>query len=185
MNEKTDPATRSPTPGTKGTNQKWQLILLVVLVAFGSCALLIPVAGIGTAIAVPAFMKYKRRAKALEAKTNLIPLRSALMRRCEERGNFDLPTGAGPVPPTATLDPIRGDFAADPGFRELGFDPGEPVRFSYRIENKSAETLEVIASADTDGNGTAWEFVMHCGVETSDRCACGELDEIEERNPGE
>lgn len=123
------------------------LIAVIVFVA------LICVSGILAAIAIPAFIKYTRRAKATEAIANIALL-------CRNAGGYYAQSMQ--FPPSAPRTPMlvpAGIRAVDPpgswtqgGWPQLGFALVEPHYYSYEFIN-SGSTFTVRAYGDLDGNG--------------------------------
>jgi len=131
--------------------------------------------GILSAIAIPAFINYTRRAKTVEATGNLRSLARLEQRYCEEHGNWLVP--AGPVPVTPTALKQLGDFASDPAFTLLGFAPADPIYYSYSIVRDDSATggIEIIARGDLDGDGMTSTFAVTCGS----GCVCVYTPRIE------
>jgi len=86
-------------------------------------------------------------------------------------------TAAGPVPPAPPPGHTKviGDFASDSGFHAIGFEPADPVYFSYRVapDPSAAGGIVLTAQGDPDGDGTLTTFESHCtfSAATSD-CNC-------------
>src|SRR5690606_15514597 len=79
------------------------------------------------------------------------PLRSGMVRYCEQHGAY--PPPAGPLPATPSDKAQRVDFSADPTFKALSFSPGAQVFYSYTIEADADGGALVIAQGDLDGDG--------------------------------
>lgn len=161
------PAAPAPPPAPK--KKPW-LILLGVLAA------LVPMAvcliGVLAAIAIPSFMKFVRRAKAAEAANNVHAIARGVSEYClsydpahpdTQRG---LPPEAGPLPPAPSSKKVLagGDLG-------VGWDPGEPVYYSYRIERPDAEHAHIVAIGDIDDDGEQSTFEMTCSGPPDCRCS--------------
>jgi len=144
-------------PKKKNTGVIIAVVVVAALVVGCFCT------GILSAIAIPAFTGYIRRAKTVEATSNLRSLARLEQRYCEEHGNWLVP--AGPVPVTPTALKQLGDFASDPAFTELGFAPADPIYYSYSIVRDDSATggIEIIARGDLDGDGVTSTFAVTCG----------------------
>ncbi len=139
------------------------LLLVVGLVSV--CVL-----GIIAAIAIPAFIGYVRQAKTAEAHSNLGTLAIQVENYCRDNGQ--LPRHAGPVPltvPEAGKVMAYADFEADPGFRDLGFAPADPVYFRYQVISVP-DSVIIRAEGDLDGDGFTSLFERTCSRAT---CGCG------------
>jgi hypothetical protein len=157
-----EPAKRNTTPFVIGC------VVLAVL--------LVPCIGMLAAIAIPAFVNYTRRAQVSEAHANVAMIVRGVQTYCtaERLG----PTGAmttelppalaptlvtpGPVPQVPTLAP---------GWSDVGFYGGDPMRYAYSIERPSATTAVVVAEGDLNGNGVRSRFESTCTLEGSS-CSC-------------
>jgi type II secretory pathway pseudopilin PulG len=137
-------------------------VLVIVLVVLGLAAFVPCVVGVLAAVAIPSFIGYVRRSKTAEALANLRELASAEQSWCNDHGTYLVP--GGPVP-AFTPGGVKavGDFAADPTFHALGFDPGTPVYYSYSVADVSPGEIAITARGDLDGDGAESAFVLHCG----------------------
>ena len=118
----------------------------------------VAVIGILSAVAVPVFTLYIRRAKASEATTQLRALYTGAVaysgREFLHRGPAKgMMPGTGVawgftqqvqcqvlqsmrIPATPSSQKQVADFSVDPSFRALGFTVGDPVYFSYQIRSR-------------------------------------------------
>lgn len=136
------------------------------------CALMVPIgiccAGAGSAVAIPAFIRYVKQSKATEAPILLGELRESVLARCHE----GLPTvSAGPLPlaPGATKQQV--DFSTDPGFAQLRFMQPDGVYFSYRVFSVGDGSSRLVAEGDLDDDGDTSHFEIVCSA----ACECGEM----------
>jgi len=159
-----------PTPSSKSKKGClwWSLVLI------GICALGIPVLGVCSAIAIPSFIAYTRRAKTAEAKTHLLTLRNAAIAYCQAHNT--LPPISGPVPGQPSKEKQSGDFSSDKGFSTIGFKIAEPVYFAYQIEQQ-ANGVRLVARGDLDGDATLSTYAYTCSAP----CTC--TTALEEQNP--
>jgi Tfp pilus assembly protein PilE len=155
------------------TPKKKMKPMLVVLIALGALALSCPCVGIVSAVAIPAFINYVKRAKTTEARANLGVLEQRVESFCTSRGHY--PVAAGPLPASPSNLEQRVDFAADPGFASVGFDPAAPVYFSYAIEAAPGGT-DLVARGDLDGDGLTSDFRIHCDA----GCTCLAMTVVDE-----
>ncbi len=143
-------------------------------------ALVLSVAGMVLAVAVPTFVRTLETSKAAEASKHLETLfRNSAAYYATPRPTTEgkvaycLPPAAGPAPLAASPDPVRFDFGADdtPGastWRALEFAPREPIRFRYTFlpdgplcvtdEPVEPSMLVLRAEGDLDGDGTMSRF---------------------------
>jgi len=121
-------------------------------------AMVVPMIGIAAAVAIPAFMKYVKRSKSVEATSNLRQLAEGAARYAEtnlpkKKGGFTFPRSTGWVPSVPCCQ--QPDHKCQPdarlwqsgSFRALEFSVGEPGYFQYRITsdgrgNKARITVE-------------------------------------------
>ena len=143
-------------------------------------ALVLSIAGMVLAVAIPTFVQKLETSKAAEASKNLETLfRNSAAYYAVPRPTTDgktaycLPAPAGPAPLVASVDPITVDFSAadTPGsntWRALEFAPTDPIRFRYTFlphgpacvtdEPSQPNTLILRAEGDLDGDGTLSRF---------------------------
>lgn len=151
MSDAPPPAGPQPVPRRSGP----PAIVIILIVMF----VLTFVAGVLAAIAIPAFVKYTRRAKAAEAQTNLSAIAHSVEVRFTEQGT--LPASIASTP--AALAPGCGAQAwpadAPAGWAELQFTPFGPVRYTYSIDTApDAQSLYVRAAGDLDCDGILGRF---------------------------
>jgi len=145
---------------------KKKSVLVWVLVAVLGVVGCICGIGILAAIAIPGFVSYAKRSKYAEVQTQLRVLGRSVEAYCHEHGT--LPGNAGPEPPQPSSTKRLGNFAADPVFTALQFDPGIPVMYSYAIEQDGAGGVRLVARGDLDDDGTMSETVSRCSAS----CVC-------------
>jgi len=148
--------------------------------AHGGTALL--VAGIGAAVAIPAFTKYIARSKTSEATTNVNAIaRGVQAYWIEHRA---LPAAAGPTPrrkPGAEKTvPSKAEWD-QPGWKAVAFAMADPHYYQYELRTGGdagkkkgkkkgcgGQWFEAIAVGDLDGDGTVSRFVKRGRV--NDQC---------------
>ena len=142
--------------------------LLVLVIVGGLLLLACPCIGGLSAIAIPAFIGYVRRAKVTEARGEVRAIARLEESYCTEHGNWLVPAGPVPAVPAATKQ--LGAFSDDPAFTQLGYDQGDPVYYSYSVEHDPAVTggILIVARGDLDGDGTLSTFSVSCGS----ACTC-------------
>jgi len=110
----------------------------------------VPVVGVLAAVAIPAFVKYMRRAKLSEAQVMVRQIRQA-----EElyRSEHDEYLRCGPVPRAVPKSAVP--WPGDRCFDKLEFKPDGKVRFSYEVRESRDEPggIEVVARGDLSGDG--------------------------------
>lgn len=166
----------SPPPRQSKSNNKTKTAIIVAI----GCSILILVLiinlGIFSAIAIPAFIKYMRHSKTIEAKENLIILKKKVIAYCEDNGH--LPSPAGPVPGSPRNEPQTPLFDKDEGgFAEVGFSINTPCYYSYQIESLG-DCIRLLARGDLDADGIQSEYSYTCQPD----CSCTDLeikDELE------
>jgi type IV pilus assembly protein PilA len=125
---------------------------LIVGIVIAVCA--VPcVLGVLAAIAIPNFIKYQMRSKAMEARMNVRAIATAEMAHFGEKGEY---VPAGPVP-AKVPGSQRVPFVADQGFQQLAWTT-EGVRYQYEVRVLEPRRAVVIARGDLDGNGVFSEF---------------------------
>ena len=131
------------------------LIELIVVVA---------IIGILSAVAIPAFVRFQLRAKAVEAGVNLQAISKAEESHFAEYGTYvSVPTPAPAAIPGARKTPWPGS----PGFDVLGWAPEGSVHFQYVVsaDNPGAGstllrfTAEAAGDLDADSVGSFFAFV--------------------------
>ncbi len=125
---------------------------LIVAIVVAVCA--VPcVLGILAAIAIPNFIKYQTRSKAMEAKVNVRAIAVAQLAHYADKGEY---VAAGPVP-AQVPGKQRVPFVADAGFQKLDWRT-EGVRYQYEVQVPEPNRAVVIARGDLDGDGVFSEF---------------------------
>lgn len=124
-------------------------------------------------VVVPAFIRYVREAKAMEARMMLSELVQTVSLHYIQ---FDvLPGSAGPVPAVPMQDPQVADFSVDPTFSELQVQ-GDQLRYSYSIiSTDDPNTVILRAEGDLDGDGERSRFEIT--VTCADQCTASEIRE--------
>lgn len=147
----------------------------------------IAILGLLAAIAVPAFLGYKRRASTSEAPlqlNNLFKLSAALFNaEYTGRGVTNTVVRSCVASPTTLTPAVPGTnkqpFVAIDGFEQLGFVIGDLVHFGYEIESiglpnqlfcSSAHVADTVvytftAHGDLDGDGTQSTFELAVGAD--------------------
>lgn len=134
---------------------------------FGSTSALFAISGVLAAVAVPAFVKYLRKAKAVEATSRLYSLRTALMaqqmRAMGSGQTFRLPSSTPWTPRRSCCSGSQprcpgGDKGFNhPSWKALDFAMDDPHRYQYRLLSKGrgpGATIELQARGDLDCDGT-------------------------------
>lgn len=154
-----------------GTPQKAKMSTGVKVLI--GCGLMVPLfvccAGVGSAVAIPAFLRFVKGSKAAEAPMLLGQLRERVQARCAEGLP---PVSAGPLPLAPSADKQFAEFTADVGFVALGFAPLEDVvYFSYSVVSVGDGSSRLIAEGDLDEDGDTSHFEIVCSA----ACECGEM----------
>lgn len=124
--------------------------------------------GMGSAVGIPAFMRYVKQSKSAEAPIMLAELRESVRARCAE----GLPAvSAGPVPMTPSADKQLGDYLSDPGFAALRFAPTDWLYFSYSVVVGADGSSLVVAEGDLDSDGERSRYTLQCTA----ACECGDI----------
>jgi hypothetical protein len=125
--------------------------LIVVAVLAIPCVI-----GILAAIAIPNFIKFQKRSKTMEARSNVRQLCTEERAFKEQNGKF---LAAGPQPAKVPRGEPPVAFPSDPDFEKLGF-VAEKVRYQYQVVvSQDGESAQCIARGDLDGNGVTSEYV--------------------------
>ncbi|MCC7538572.1 MAG: hypothetical protein IT379_20275 [Deltaproteobacteria bacterium] len=163
----------------KKGSSKGIIVLVVVAVLV---VLVVPCIGVLAAVAIPSFIGYTRRSKVTEARSNLRLLAGLVERRCAtERvatAQAGLPEAAGPVPtvvPAGVAVVATSELAASTVFRDLGFAPTEPLRYTYEIVREGDAAL-LRARGDLDGDGQTSLFELRCEGRA---CTCDSVVRVE------
>jgi hypothetical protein len=140
--------------------------------SFIEAALLLCLTGIVLAVFVPTFLRRVRTNKITEASELLreMSVRTAAYYATSwDMGKrYCLPPSAGPTPAAPTVDPAKVDFfapeeAGHATWEALGFQPDQPVRYSYSftpsrhgcdlIGSDDSGSVSFRAEGDLDGDG--------------------------------
>jgi type IV pilus assembly protein PilA len=157
-------------------------------------SMLIPIIGIGAAVAIPAFLKYVRRSKTVEATTNVRRLADAAAALAAEQGPKK--KGKFAFPKSTEWTPARGccgqpgdkcgpDASAWKGatWTALGFSVEEPAYYQYRVTSKGAgarATVTVEARGDLDCDGKFSSFKRVVTVDAQGNPTVSPLDTSDE-----
>lgn len=156
------PSTATPAQPASKTSRTGLIVAIVVGLLVLCCC---PIA-ILTAIAVPAFTNYLRRAKVSEARSELSTIASAEESWCSEHGTYLAP--AGPLPAGAPGPEKQvGSFQLDPTFSQLGYDPYGALYYQYSIVQEMGGIL-IRAEGDLDGDAVRSRFELRCNA----TCTC-------------
>ena len=146
----------------------------------GQAGLLSGVVGVGAAVAIPAFVKYIRRSKAIEADLNLSRIKAGARRyvaaeHVDRSGKVQphgFPAGdSGWTPkgkpcckqPGGRCVSASSDWSASKQWSALGFAVDGRHHFQYRVVGKGAgarSTITVEARADLDCDGAYSSYVL-------------------------
>lgn len=169
------PPAPSRAPSSSGT----PIVVVVMIVAF----VLVFIVGILAAIAIPAFIKYMRRAKAAEAQTNIELIVRGIEARHADRHTLPPSIAATPgaTAPGCAARPWPAD--APPAWAELGFAPFGPLHYAYSIDAApDGQTVYVRAVGDLDCDGISGRFERIVATTPDGRTVAGPLirtDELE------
>ena len=148
-----------PPPG--GPPRRSSLLWLwITLGVVGAVAVI----GVLAAIAIPSFVNYQRKAKAVEAELELRRIGHAAIMYFDEHGRFPA-AAAGPTPatpccagPDHQCASVIDDWAAEP-WRTLGVTMLEPHRYQYTFTpgaDGSSFTATAIGDLDCDGDASVF-----------------------------
>lgn len=156
----------------------FSLIELMIIVA---------ILGILAAIAIPAFMKYIRRAKTVEAEMNLRRLYDSTIAyyegqpKSDQAGNplpMGMPASTGPSPPANTCCGQPGDKCKpattifdDPTWATLNFSVDDPFYYWY-VYTSTPSSFQAIAHGNLDCD-TEFSTFMRSGSVAADRTLVG------------
>ena len=135
--------------------------------------------GVIAGLVVPAFTNYIKRAKTAEAAVNLRMLADKVNEYYLRTGQ--LPSAAGPLPASPTMDDQVVDWSSDPVFAELGFAPSDPVYFSYFIV-PGPRRVDLRARGDLNGDGEQSLFEIVVG-DCQPQVGCAIQSQIYAENP--
>ncbi len=143
----------------------------------------VPIVGILAAVAIPAFIKYIRKSKTVEATEGLNKIKAGLIAHLAGQGRARLPrsTPWTPARPCCTTTGTAKQTkcpAGDPGFDHptwvaLQFRPAGPHYYQYRVvsdRRKNKVTIEARGDLDCDGVYSSYQiFMTHTGPKSSRR----------------
>ncbi|MBI5544276.1 MAG: hypothetical protein HY901_10330 [Deltaproteobacteria bacterium] len=152
------------------TPKKGGLSWFIILAIVAGCS--IPCIGILEAIAIPNFINYQHRAKASEARINLMAIKTVQMMHFAENEAF-MP--AGPVPATVP-GRMGAEFTPDDGFAQIGWKPEGKVRYQYEVRVTGPRSAVAYARGDLDEDGQRSEYKLEIGPE-------GAIGQIQETDP--
>jgi type IV pilus assembly protein PilA len=138
--------------------------------------IVVAIMGILAAAAIPAFMKYIRRSRTVEASMNLRKMYDGAVayyvaEHASATGviqNRQFPANAGPTP---ALPPVGITYQSQPsewkagGWSSLDFMIADQQRYSYTFTSSGvglASTASMIANGDLNGNGVPSWFERDC-----------------------
>jgi len=127
-------------------------------------AMTVPMIGVLSAVAIPAFMKNARKAKTAEATHQLNLIANGV--DAARKGNR-LPKGeVGPTPAAGSCCRAEGDKCRDdPGiwkhrlWKQLGYSVDDPHYYSYRYQS-DGKTFVAVAEGDLDCDGQLSRFTL-------------------------
>jgi type II secretory pathway pseudopilin PulG len=129
-------------------------------------AMFVPMLGIMSAVAIPAFMDYTKRSKKTEAALQLNKIGKNAKRAYAESGRYPAGRSATPMDtccgqPNNHCAAIPRLYAADPTWRALDFQIDEPTLFHYSYSG-SADGQSFVAKAvgDLDCDGTSITYEL-------------------------
>lgn len=138
---------------TSAPKKKSNAGLIALVVILLACPLLIAVAGVIAAIAIPSFVRYERAAQTAEATTNLASIATRMEAYYVEFQQYPSAPASPPEPPCGTRELFVGDAA----WTQIGFSPFDPVRYSYEVE-ATADGYVIRARGDLDCDGVTSLF---------------------------
>ncbi|MBF0224831.1 MAG: prepilin-type N-terminal cleavage/methylation domain-containing protein [Desulfobacterales bacterium] len=130
--------------------QGFTLIELMITVA---------ILGILAAIAIPNFMNYQLKSKAVEARVNLGGIKTCLEVYKSERDTYLVIAQYPLAPPLVQKRPWVPGLSGD--FYTIGYDPAGDVYYCYEVTSVNPLTdFTAIAIGDLDGNGDISNFTL-------------------------
>jgi hypothetical protein len=140
------------------------------------------VAGVGimAAVAIPAFMKYTKRAKSSEGRMNLRIMSDGARayydtEHANKMGEIlprQFPDSAGPTPAAVPCGKIKGPMPnppnmwGAPGWQALNFQPSGSVRYQYQfISDSKSFTARAHGDLDCDGELSTFELIGRINAE--------------------
>ena len=113
----------------------------------------IAIIGILAAVAIPAFVKYIRKSKTVEATLNLATIATLQQAYKLDHGHY-LACPLNPeVAPCASKNAPKGSWQRRPAWEQLGFRLDVPVYYQYEVrvnEERDAFTVEARGDLDCD-----------------------------------
>jgi len=152
----TDPPPAAPPP--PGSSATTFVVIVVAVLGVG-----VVVVGILAAIAIPAFVRYTRRAKTAEAVEILGQVARGVAAYYEQERvstiapgtvTRSLPPSLARTPPGPSCQPTPWPADADPAWQAIGVAPGDPLRFSYElVVAPDGRSFVARAAGDLDCDG--------------------------------
>jgi hypothetical protein len=154
----------------------------------------VPAIGIMAAVAIPAFTKYIRRSKSVEATMNLRRLATgatafAAVEAPKKKARFSFPKSTGWTPARGCCgqpgDKCAPDASAwqDASFRALDFSVDEPHYYQYRVVSTGTgkkARVSVEARGDLDCDGVASSFSRVVTLDAQGNASVGEMQSSNE-----
>jgi type II secretory pathway pseudopilin PulG len=149
-------------------------------------ALCIPCTGILAAVAIPGFITYVRRSKTAEARANISAIRVGITEYATRESVTATGDLRGPVlieslPATPSVESVGAmkqtwPLDANPGWSAIGFEPFDPLYYSYSVTTDAlANTVVIEAVGDLNDNGIRSSFAQHGHMEPSGDITWGEV----------
>jgi|GEM_PF-2173747 len=184
-------ADQNPPVSRAGANKLSKFAIAMIVFAI-SGALCIPCTGILAAVAIPGFIGYVRRSKTVEATANLESIRVGIeVYAMEERVGatgqvvHGLPESLPATPSVEGVGAMKQLWPSDanPGWAAIGFQPSEPLYYSYSVTTDSlANTvvIEAVGDLDDDDENSIFSQTGHINaegeIEWSPRVVMNELE---------
>lgn len=141
-----------------------------------SGALCIPCSGVLAAIAIPGFVSYVRRSKTVEAVSNIANIRVGITEYATRESVSATGELRGPVlidslpatPAASGVGSMKQMWPTDanPGWATIGFQPSDPLYYSYSVTTDAlANTIVIEAIGDLDDDGVNSSFAQHGHME--------------------
>ncbi|MFK8001227.1 MAG: hypothetical protein AB8H86_16655 [Polyangiales bacterium] len=161
-----------PVPEQKDTskrNRRWAFVA-------AGCGCLLVLIPLCAAIAIPAFISYVKRSKAVEAPAELRSLATTISSRCQAGEDLS-GLRAGPLPAAPGSIQSIPVWQADPGFARIGWQASSLVRYSYQIEPAAHDPAQLTlrAQGDLDDDGVLSTYSLACDLRN---CACATAPQI-------
>lgn len=163
------------------------LLVILMVVVLGGLGCVVAVAG----VIWPAFDKYLRKSKAVEAEINTRVIAESAKAYYENQpaGECRFPDSAGPLPPLLdccaetcrrTEDQLR-----SPGWQQIEFSTLEHHRFAYQTFSEDDRyVVRATADLDCDGDTSLYELTVEARPEPDGTCLAVVGTPVEE-NPYE